>query len=41
MQSESYDVVAVGAGFAGLFLVHRMRKLGFKTEFVNPLAAKK
>ena len=35
MQSESYDVVAVGAGFAGLFLVHRLRQLGFSVRVLE------
>ena len=25
---ESYDVVVVGAGFAGLYMLHRLRELG-------------
>src|SRR5215468_3835217 len=26
---QTVDVVAVGAGFAGLYLIHRLRQLGF------------
>ena len=28
---ERFDVVIVGAGFAGLYALHRMRQLGFET----------
>src|ERR1700712_2973372 len=27
--SENYDVVVVGAGFAGMYMLHRLRGLGF------------
>src|SRR5437660_1354058 len=27
--SETYDVVVVGAGFAGMYMLHRLRALGF------------
>ena len=30
--ASSVDVVIVGAGFSGLYLLHRMRKLGFSTR---------
>ena len=29
-QAKLWDVVVVGAGFAGLYLLHRMRQIGFK-----------
>ena len=35
MKSHSFDVVAVGAGFAGLFLIHRMRVLGFSVRVLE------
>ncbi|HUS54486.1 MAG TPA: NAD(P)-binding protein [Thermohalobaculum sp.] len=28
MSNKEFDVVVVGAGFAGLYLIHRMRNLG-------------
>jgi len=30
--SSHYDVVIVGAGFAGLYMLHRLRSAGFKTR---------
>ena len=30
--SSHYDVVIVGAGFAGLYMLHRLRSAGFKTQ---------
>lgn len=30
--SKSYDVVVVGAGFAGMYLLHRMRQLGLSAR---------
>jgi cyclohexanone monooxygenase len=32
MSAKKCDVVIVGAGFAGMYLLHRMRKLGFSTR---------
>ena len=32
MNSSHYDVVIVGAGFAGLYMLHRLRSAGFKTR---------
>ncbi|MDE0943662.1 MAG: NAD(P)/FAD-dependent oxidoreductase [Alphaproteobacteria bacterium] len=32
MSTEKCDVVIVGAGFAGMYLLHRMRNLGFSTR---------
>ena len=29
---ESYDVVIVGAGFSGLYLLHRLRSLGLSAR---------
>lgn len=29
---ESYDVIVVGAGFSGLYLLHRLRELGFSAR---------
>src|SRR4051794_30622469 len=29
------DVVAVGAGFSGLYLLHRLRQLGFETRLIE------
>src|SRR3984893_14584867 len=30
--AESYDVVVVGAGFAGMYMLHRLRRLGFSVR---------
>lgn len=30
--AETYDVVVVGAGFAGLYMLHRLRELGFSAR---------
>jgi cyclohexanone monooxygenase len=30
--AKSYDVIVVGAGFAGMYLLHRMRSLGLSTR---------
>ena len=30
--SREYDAIVVGAGFAGMYLVHRLRKLGFSVH---------
>lgn len=30
--AEAYDVVVVGAGFAGLYMLHRLRGLGFSAR---------
>ena len=30
--SSHYDVDIVGAGFAGLYMLHRLRSAGFKTR---------
>ena len=30
--AKSYDVIVVGAGFAGMYLLHRMRQLGLTTR---------
>ena len=35
MDKQTYDVVAVGAGFAGLFLIHRLRELGFSVRVLE------
>ncbi|MDB5849409.1 MAG: cyclohexanone monooxygenase [Rhodoferax sp.] len=35
MTQEPYDVVAVGAGFAGLFLIHRLRALGLRVRVLE------
>jgi cation diffusion facilitator CzcD-associated flavoprotein CzcO len=31
-QSDNFDVVIVGAGFAGLYMLHRLRKCGFSVR---------
>ena len=33
--TQQFDVVVVGAGFAGLYLLHRLRKAGFTTVVVD------
>ena len=30
--SSHYDVVIIGAGFSGLYMLHRLRSAGFKTR---------
>ena len=35
MSKEQYDVVAVGAGFAGLYLIHRLRRLGMSVRVLE------
>ena len=30
-KSQKFDVVIVGAGFAGMYMLHRLRKLGLST----------
>src|ERR1700761_8210311 len=30
--NPKYDVIVVGAGFSGLYMLHRLRGLGFKTQ---------
>jgi len=32
---ETFDVVVVGAGMAGLYMLHRLRRLGFKTVAIE------
>jgi len=34
-ETRDYDVVAVGAGFAGLYLLYRLRGLGFSTTLIE------
>ena len=34
----TFDVVIVGAGFAGLYLLHRMRELGFTARVYEAAA---
>ncbi|HEX3765200.1 MAG TPA: alpha/beta hydrolase fold domain-containing protein [Kofleriaceae bacterium] len=33
--SDDLDVVVVGAGFAGLYMLHRLRQLGFRTRVLE------
>ncbi|MES2483742.1 MAG: NAD(P)/FAD-dependent oxidoreductase [Pseudomonadota bacterium] len=33
--AETFDVVVVGAGFAGLYLIHRLRKLGMSVRVLD------
>ncbi len=35
MNDHDYDVVVVGAGFSGLYALHRLRKLGFNTRVLE------
>ncbi len=35
MKREEFDVVVVGAGFAGLYLIHRLRKLGMSVRVLE------
>ena len=34
-QDNNYDVIVVGAGFAGLYLLHRLRNQGFSTRLLE------
>ena len=34
-KSAVLDVIVVGAGFAGLYLLHRLRTLGFRTLVIE------
>ena len=34
-QQTDVDVVVVGAGFAGLYLLHRLRKAGFRARVLG------
>ena len=34
-QAKQIDVLVVGAGFAGLYLLHRLRKLGLAVRAVE------
>lgn len=33
--SQKYDVIVVGAGFSGMYLLHRLRKLGVKAQVLE------
>ena len=33
--AQKVDVAVVGAGFAGLYLLHRLRKIGFATVVLD------
>ena len=35
VRSDDLDVVVVGAGFAGLYMLHRLRRLGFRTRVLE------
>ncbi|MEC8201838.1 MAG: NAD(P)-binding protein, partial [Pseudomonadota bacterium] len=35
MSEREYDVVIVGAGFAGMYLLHRVRKLGMRARVLE------
>ena len=35
MSLQQFDVVIVGAGFAGMYLLHRLRPLGFSVRVVE------
>jgi len=35
MSEQEYDVAVVGAGFAGMYLLHRLRGLGFKVRVIE------
>ena len=35
MNAQQFDVVIVGAGFAGMYLLHRLRPLGFSVRVVE------
>lgn len=34
-QYDNYDVVVVGAGFSGLYLLHRLREAGFRACIID------
>ncbi|MEX1104362.1 MAG: NAD(P)-binding protein, partial [Dehalococcoidia bacterium] len=34
-ETGSFDAVIVGAGFAGLYMVHRLRGLGFTARVIE------
>ena len=38
MSKETYDVVIVGAGFSGLYMLHKMRELGFSARVFEAVA---
>src|SRR6516162_724454 len=35
LSTADFDAVIVGAGFAGLYMLHRLRKLGFSAKFTR------
>lgn len=35
MTNNSYDVIIVGAGISGMYMLHRMRQLGLKTRVIE------
>ena len=35
VESSEVDAVVVGAGFSGLYMLHRLRELGFKTRLIE------
>jgi cation diffusion facilitator CzcD-associated flavoprotein CzcO len=35
MSKQEFDVAVVGAGFAGMYLLHRLRKLGFRARVIE------
>ena len=35
MSEQEFDVAVVGAGFAGMYLLHRLRRLGFNTRVIE------
>ena len=35
MSKREYDVIIVGAGFAGMYLLHRVRKLGMRARVLE------
>ena len=36
--TQRFDVIIVGAGFAGLCMLHRLRGLGFRAQVVEAAA---
>ena len=38
VEPTEVDVVVVGAGFSGLYLLHRLRQLGFSTRAFDAAA---